>query len=85
MPTARTKSDASLDFAGWTGPQHYVEAQACLARADRIEPSKLSRDLYAAAQVHATLALTAAHLATADSLTGVAAWERAGAWAPENR
>ncbi len=43
-----------------TGPEHYEAAEACLDRADETKPGRLSRDLYLAAQVHATLALAAA-------------------------
>ena len=46
-----------------TGPEHYRQAEALLAEAEH-GPSVDTRLALAAAQVHATLALTAATVAT---------------------
>lgn len=74
-----------------TGPSHYCAAEALVEQARGIEDADARRDLIAAAQVHATLALAAATAelgahegpgggsATGRSNADTTAWIEAGA------
>ena len=52
------------------GPQHYAEADAALRRLDDLSADEIQAEM-AIAQVHATLALTAAIIETHDNQPGL--------------
>lgn len=59
------------------GPQHYAEADAALRHLDDLAADEIQAEM-AIAQVHATLALTAAIIDAHDKSADVLNWESAG-------